>query len=131
MAARATPEPKACVACGRAIEWRKKWERDWGDVRYCSKRCRSQRVHPAAESIEAAILGLLDERRSGATICPSEAARAVAGSDDDWRALMEPTRSVARQLAADGQIDITQRGQIVDPSTAKGAIRLRRRGPQQ
>ena len=32
---------KPCVACGRPFTWRKKWARDWEQVRYCSDRCRS------------------------------------------------------------------------------------------
>ncbi|WP_084627563.1 DUF2256 domain-containing protein [Elstera litoralis] len=32
---------KMCVACQRPFVWRKKWERDWEQVRYCSDRCRS------------------------------------------------------------------------------------------
>ena len=31
---------KTCAACGRAFTWRKKWERDWEQVRFCSDRCR-------------------------------------------------------------------------------------------
>ncbi|MUK91813.1 DUF2256 domain-containing protein [Aliivibrio fischeri] len=34
---------KICVVCQRAFRWRKKWERDWLMVKYCSKRCRSSR----------------------------------------------------------------------------------------
>ena len=30
-----------CLACGRPFAWRKKWARDWENVRYCSDRCRS------------------------------------------------------------------------------------------
>ncbi|TVQ50508.1 MAG: DUF2256 domain-containing protein [Saprospirales bacterium] len=30
---------KICVNCGRPFSWRKKWERDWENVKYCSKRC--------------------------------------------------------------------------------------------
>ncbi|MEO1237262.1 MAG: DUF2256 domain-containing protein [Planctomycetota bacterium] len=30
---------KVCAACGREFVWRKKWERDWEAVKYCSKRC--------------------------------------------------------------------------------------------
>ena len=33
---------KICVACGRPFTWRKKWARDWSQVRYCSERCRRQ-----------------------------------------------------------------------------------------
>ena len=31
---------KICVACNRPFTWRKKWERCWDEVRYCSERCR-------------------------------------------------------------------------------------------
>ncbi len=33
---------KICAACQRPFVWRKKWERDWEQVRYCSDRCRSK-----------------------------------------------------------------------------------------
>jgi hypothetical protein len=76
--------------------------------------------------LEAAILRLLAERGAGKTICPSDAARAVGGEDEArWRALMEPAREAARKLEAAGKIVVTQRGRVVDASTAKGAIRLR------
>jgi len=32
--------PRACAACGRPFEWRKKWARDWDNVRWCSDACR-------------------------------------------------------------------------------------------
>jgi hypothetical protein len=31
---------KICVACGRPFAWRKKWERDWEQVKFCSDACR-------------------------------------------------------------------------------------------
>ncbi|WP_415811946.1 DUF2256 domain-containing protein [Litorimonas haliclonae] len=31
---------KVCAVCGRPFSWRKKWERDWEFVRFCSERCR-------------------------------------------------------------------------------------------
>ena len=40
---------------------------------------------------------------------------------------MEPARAAARRLVASGKVVITQHNQIVDPSTAKGPIRLRLR----
>ncbi len=33
---------KVCPVCGRPFAWRKKWERVWEDVKYCSDRCRSE-----------------------------------------------------------------------------------------
>jgi hypothetical protein len=117
---------KTCGACGRTIEWRAKWARAWDDVRWCSDACRRRKVRPVDTELEAAILDLLDQRAGGATICPSEAARAVAG-DDDWHELMEPARAAARRLVAAGRVEITQGGRVVDPSTARGPIRIRRR----
>ncbi|MEO0399061.1 MAG: DUF2256 domain-containing protein [Pseudomonadota bacterium] len=41
---RRTPLPqKICPTCGRPFTWRKKWARDWDNVRYCSARCRGAR----------------------------------------------------------------------------------------
>ncbi|MEN3746277.1 DUF2256 domain-containing protein [Sphingomonas sp. HF-S3] len=34
---------KLCAACQRPFAWRKKWQRDWDAVKYCSDRCRSSR----------------------------------------------------------------------------------------
>ena len=122
--------PKVCGGCGRTIEWRKKWERDWETVRYCSSACRRRGVRPIDQLLESAITTLLDNRAGNATICPSEVARLVAneqgGGNDSWRDLMEPARSAARRLVAAGHVEIVQRGHVVDPSTAKGAIRIRR-----
>lgn len=118
------PPTKACAVCGRTITWRRKWARDWDSVRYCSERCRRSGVTPADAELEASILALLDARAATSTICPSEAARAVGG--EDWRDLMEPARAAARRLVVSGDVEITQGGSVVDPSTAKGPIRIRR-----
>ncbi|GHC62881.1 DUF2256 domain-containing protein [Neogemmobacter tilapiae] len=34
---------KLCAGCGRPFTWRKKWEKVWDEVRYCSDRCRHER----------------------------------------------------------------------------------------
>ncbi len=122
-----TPPPKSCAVCGRTIEWRKKWERSWDEVKYCSDGCRKRKGSLAAGGYEADILGLLAARARGATICPSEVARALKPENDEWRALMEPVREAARRLVAQGRVVITQQGHEVDPSTAKGPIRIRLR----
>ncbi|GAC1440747.1 MAG: hypothetical protein NVSMB55_06490 [Mycobacteriales bacterium] len=118
------PVTKDCLSCGRTITWRKKWERDWDAVRYCSERCRRSKVTATDEALERSITELLDRTKAGGTICPSEAARAVGGQN--WRGLMEPARSAARRLVARGDVEITQGGQVVDPSTARGPLRIRR-----
>jgi hypothetical protein len=117
-----THPDKACAVCGRRIEWRKKWERDWDSVRYCSKACRTRKVRSVDERLERAIVDLLDG--SSGSISVSDAARRV--DPDGWRGLIEDTRMAARRLVAAGCVEITQNGQVVDPSTAKGPIRIRR-----
>ena len=74
--------------------------------------------------LERAILALLDGRADAATLCPSEAARAVGGQD--WRPLMDRARQAAGRLRAADLVEITQRGRPVDPATARGPIRIRR-----
>ncbi|MDH6238688.1 DUF2256 domain-containing protein [Aurantimicrobium minutum] len=32
--------PKVCESCGLPFEWRKKWAREWENVKYCSEKCR-------------------------------------------------------------------------------------------
>ncbi len=32
---------KPCHACGRPFDWRKKWEKVWDEVKFCSDRCRA------------------------------------------------------------------------------------------
>lgn len=34
---------KLCVVCGRPFQWRKRWEKVWDEVRYCSEACRRRR----------------------------------------------------------------------------------------
>jgi nucleoid-associated protein YgaU len=102
-------------------------------VKFCSDSCRSHKPGAQDRLLEETILRMLHERGAGKTICPSEAARTVAGggelSDDrvKWEPLMEPARAAARRLVAAEKIVITQGGHAVDASTAKGAIRLRLR----
>lgn len=123
----ATLPTKPCITCGRAITWRKKWERSWDQVKYCSDACRRTKPSDLDEALELAILTLLKSRvaHSGraTTICPSEAARAV--SPDNWNPLMDRTRNAARRLVAKGLVEIAQGGRAVEPSRAKGPIRIK------
>jgi Protein of unknown function (DUF3253) len=76
-------------------------------------------------ALENAIFTLLAQRQRGASICPSDAARAVYPTADQWRAAMPWVRALAAQLANQGRLVVTQGGKIVDIDTAKGPIRLR------
>ena len=120
------PPDKDCAVCGRTITWRKSLAKNWDGVRYCSDACRRRRrsVETAGADLEAEVLRMRDARSGSATTCPSEIARAVA--PEDWRPLMEPVREAARRLRNRGEVEWLQGGQVVDPSTAKGPVRLRR-----
>jgi hypothetical protein len=74
--------------------------------------------------LREAILTLARARAPAKTICPSDAARAVGG--DRWRDLMDDARAVARGLAKAGEVDIMQRGEVIDPDAQwRGPIRIR------
>ena len=79
----------------------------------------------SVDRLEQALRALLDRRAPGATVCPSEAARAVA--PQDWRPLMDDARSAAQQLVDAGEAEVTQGGEVVDLATARGPVRVRRR----
>jgi uncharacterized protein DUF3253 len=76
------------------------------------------------ERLERAVLDLLDAR-APKTICPSDVARAV-GPADGWRALMDPVRDAAARLVERGEVEVTQKGAVVDLATVRGPIRIRR-----
>lgn len=116
---------KYCVSCGRPIEPRRRWRGQWSQVRFCSRYCRNRRVNATDMRLEHAILGLLSSRAAEGTICPSEAARAVA-TDGGWRGLMEPSRRAARRLSHSGRVQILQKGKIVDPGNLRGPVRIRK-----
>ncbi|WP_264544452.1 MULTISPECIES: DUF2256 domain-containing protein [Flavobacterium] len=34
---------KICVTCEKPFSWRKKWEKNWEEVKYCSDACRKRK----------------------------------------------------------------------------------------
>jgi hypothetical protein len=106
------------------MRWRAAWARSWEEVATCSTACRRRGRRPVDDRLEVAIVDLLCRRAHDATICPSEAARLV--DPGGWRSLMEPARAAARRLAARSVVEIRQNGRRVDPSTAKGPVRVAR-----
>jgi hypothetical protein len=40
MIKKASLPSKVCIHCQRPFTWRKKWEKVWDEVKYCSDRCR-------------------------------------------------------------------------------------------
>lgn len=74
---------------------------------------------------EQAIRALLDERAEGATICPSEAARLLAGPQGDWRAEMEAVHAAVDALADAGALRLSWKG--VEMQKRRGPYRIARR----
>jgi len=78
------------------------------------------------QRLAATVRALLRHREPTSTICPSDAARVVAG--DRFRTVMDDARRVAAGLRDAGVVVTTQKGDAVDPLTASGPIRIGR-GP--
>jgi hypothetical protein len=78
----------------------------------------------AQAAVERTIRRLLERRDPGKTICPSDVARELGG-DEGFRELMPAVRQAARAMADRGELEVTQRGRVVDLERARGAIRLR------
>ncbi|UUW72953.1 DUF3253 domain-containing protein [Pseudomonas oryzihabitans] len=77
---------------------------------------------PTDVQLRDALLGKAQACRPGTTFCPSEVARSLAA---DWRPLMEPLRDTARELAREGRLRVTQKGESLDLEVPwRGPIRL-------
>ena len=79
----------------------------------------------SADRIASTILALLNARATGATICPSEVARAL--HPVRWRPLMPAVREAASLLALAGEVELRQRGQVIAPlAEVRGPLRIGR-----
>jgi hypothetical protein len=78
---------------------------------------------PTDRELEEEIRRLLSLRAAGATICPSDVARSLG--DEHWRELMDAVREAARRMTDAGDVEITQRGEVVEQASARGPIRIR------
>ncbi len=75
-----------------------------------------------SSALERSILELLSRRSEGASICPSEAARAL--DRDNWRGIMAAVREAAWGLEARGRVVILKRGRRIARADARGPIRI-------
>lgn len=110
---------KNCQSCGRDFEYRKKWAKNWDEIKYCSDECRKNKNK---FDYRKQILDFLNDRDQNKTICPSEVLDIKNKSD---QVLMEHVRRSARLLATENKIEIMQNGKPVDPSNFRGPIRLK------
>lgn len=58
--AKADLPSKPCAACARPFTWRRKWARDWDQVKFCSDRCRA-----AGASLEGSTPSRVSGRGTG------------------------------------------------------------------
>ena len=91
------------------------------DVRACEDRL----VRTSDDSsIEETIERLLASRDEAQSVCPSEVARAL--DPERWRPLMEPVRTVAREMLRRGKLRVTQKDvELTAEETWSGPVRLR------
>ena len=69
------------------------------------------------------LLGALVAEAGREGVDPDDTARCV--DPVGWKALHEPARRAARRLVAAGVAELVQGGRVVDPSTARGDVRVR------
>lgn len=110
---------KICTSCGRVITYRKKWEKNWDEIKYCSDECRrNKNKYDFRESI----LSLLKDRSPQQFLCPSEVLNEDLKTD---KVMLEHVRRSARLLAHEGLVEILQNGKLVNPSEFRGPVQVR------
>lgn len=84
------------------------------------------RKGPSEDLIAETILRLLEARGPGKTVCPSEVARDIGGSQPEvWSPMMQPVRRIAVRMTKAGQIAILRKGKPVeDVDDFRGIYRL-------
>ncbi len=86
----------------------------------------SDDVLAAPTAAQEVILRLCAARGPERSICPTEAARVLAGeADEDWRRRLPDVRAAAVALARAGRLEILRKGKAIPPDELRGVIRLR------
>lgn len=125
--ATATFMSKLCQTCGRQISPRAKWAKNWEEIRYCSDSCRHHRPNAIDLGLESTALSMLRDRSGKTVTCEEVETQFLSerSSEREVTNLRERARRAARRLVMQDRIAIEQKGQIVDPSFAKGVMNLR------
>jgi len=101
------------------MEYRSKWQKNWEEVKFCSQRCKQNKI--PTQYVEAIMVKLNTTDKS---ICPSDVLSTEKKKD---KVEMEKVRSAARLLSIANKIEITQKNKVVSPQQFKGPIRLRKK----
>jgi hypothetical protein len=63
---------KTCMVCGREFQWRKKWQNNWHQVKYCSRACRKAGLTDIDIKLEKVIMEILHSAKAVTRICPNQ-----------------------------------------------------------
>lgn len=82
-----------------------------------------------SKRVRATTLALLAYRAAGATVCPSEVARAIAAASGtaDWRSEMPAVHAAVDRMVTDGIIGLNWKGR--EMPVRDGPYRIRRAAP--
>jgi hypothetical protein len=82
----------------------------------------------AKSDFTSMILKVCGESEGARTLCPTDAAKAIAaaegGDDLAWRARLQDVRRTAITLAKAGQLVIYRKGKPADPENFRGVYRI-------
>lgn len=80
--------------------------------------------------VRATTLALLARRSEGSTVCPSDAARAIAAAAglSDWRGGMPAVHAAVDEMVADGLVQLSWNGEAMP--VRDGPYRIGRAGPE-
>jgi len=74
------------------------------------------------DTVDTAILSLVEARGAGKSISPAEVAQALDA--ENWRGRLSSVKQSATRLAQAGKVDILRKGKPVDPTEFKGVYRI-------
>ena len=112
---------KVCASCGRAFTWRKKWAKNWEQVRYCSTRCRSKGTILPQDPLIQAVFDALKRvpSKRACTVDAIEQALHEQGHS------AQQTRVALRTMIHAGQISSMEGNKRIAPERLKGNSTLR------
>ena len=114
-------EIKHCNSCGRPFNKQKRHEKNWDEIKYCSAKCRKERLETKQNELEEFIL---EKLTTVSNICPSQIALEIYGKET-LRQMMEPVRCACRRLHLRKKIIITQSKRPIKDLNFRGPIRIK------
>ena len=95
-------------------------KKNWDEIKYCSAKCRKERLETKQNELEEFILKKLT---IVSNICPSQIATELYG-EDKMKQMIEPVRCACRRLHQAKRLKITQNKKPVTSLNFRGPIRI-------